>query len=134
MSRPERDARRTAAGERIEWIVGAISAALVAALLGYLAYQFAVSARSLPDLIITEAAEPGDLPGQIRFTVSNRGGRTASAVSVTLTLRDGGRAVAERRLVIDYVAADSEAAGGFLLPQGSEGLTPVLAVEGYLDP
>lgn len=127
------DPRRTAA-ERIEWTVGGVSAVLVAALLGYLIYEFLATSRSLPDLIVTETPEPGDPPGQIRFMLSNRGGRTASAVSVLLTLRDGGRVVAERRLTIDYVAAGSDAAGGFLLPPGSGDLTAVLAVEGYLDP
>jgi uncharacterized protein (TIGR02588 family) len=78
--------------------------------------------------VISVAVEPAP-PGEVRFTVRNEGGRTATAVALSLRLGDG----AERRLVIDYLPARSEASGGFVLPPGAEA-QPEITVEGYVDP
>ena len=76
--------------------------------------------------VATEAAPPGE----IRFSVRNAGGRTATAVALSLRLGDG----AERRLVIDYLPGHSQASGGFVLPAGAGQAPPEIVVEGYLDP
>ena len=78
--------------------------------------------------------EAGADADQVRFRVRNQGGRAASAVSLSLTLRDGGEIVSERRLVLDYLPGHSETTGGFVLPAGARGFAADLSVEGYLDP
>jgi hypothetical protein len=67
--------------------------------------------------------------------VRNDGRQTATAVALSLVLRDAnGSAVAERRLVLDYLPGHSEATGGFVLPPTAPALSPELVIEGYLDP
>ncbi len=124
--------RRT---ERLEWALGLVSGAIVLAIVGYLAVEGLTSAGALPDLVVAPGpAAETDGAGQLRFTLANRGGRPASAVAVSLTLRDGDRIAAVRRLMVDQVPARSTVSGAFLLPPEADGLSPTLAVDGYLDP
>lgn len=118
---------------RVEWVIGLASAMLVLAMVGYLVREAVWAAGTLPELSVAEERSEPTPGGQLRFVVANRGGRTARAVSVALTVSENGRAVT-RRLTIDYVPARSEVAGGFLLPPGPGHLDTTLAVEGYLDP
>lgn len=112
---------------RVEWVLGAVSALLVLAVVGFLVREGLGPAAAPPDLRVAEA--PSSVPGQIRFAVGNRGGRTARSVTVALVLG------AERRtLTVDYVPAHSEVTGGFLLPPGVDRAETGLEVEGYLDP
>lgn len=128
-------ARRDRAAERIEWALGLVSGVVVLGIIGYLALQGLSSARALPDLVVSAgpAAAPAGAP-QLRFTLVNRGGRAATAVALSLTLRDGARVVGQRHLTVDQVPAHSQVTGAFLLPPDAPALTPELAVEGYLDP
>lgn len=121
---------------RIEWGLGIVSAAVVLAIAGYLLYQ-AVGGASTPPALRAEIvpATPGQAPGQLRFIVRNDGGRTATAVALSLVLHaPDGTPVGERRIVLDYLPGHSEATGGFLLPEDAERLRAELVVEGYLDP
>ena len=121
--------------ERLEWALGLVSGAVVLAIAGYLAWQGLTARSQLPDLAVAEAAIPETSgPAQVRFVLRNRGASAATGVAVALVLRDGAREVTRSRLVVDLVAAGSEAEGGFLLPPGAEGLSRTLTVEGYLDP
>jgi len=121
---PGKNTSRTA--ERLEWILGIVSGIVVAALAGYLTLQGIADTRTPPRLSV--AAEPGP-SGEVRFTVHNDGGRTATAVALSL-IADG----TERRLVIDYLPGHSEASGGFVLPAGVNADASAIVVEGYLDP
>ena len=121
----------TARAERLEWILGYISGAAVLGIIGYLVWQ---GLADPPRAHLSIEAAPGRPDGQLRFTVRNNGGRTATDVAVSLTLRKGDEVFAERRLVIDYVPGHSEAEGTFLLPAGNEALSRDLVVDGYLDP
>jgi uncharacterized protein (TIGR02588 family) len=121
--------------ERLEWALGLVSGAVVLAIAGYLAWQGLTARSQLPDLAVAEAAIPETSgPAQVRFVLRNRGPSAATGVVVALVLRDGAREVTRSRLVVDLVAAGSEAEGGFLLPPSAEGLSRTLTVEGYLDP
>jgi uncharacterized protein (TIGR02588 family) len=119
--------------QRIEWLLGVASALLVLALAGYLVHEATGPAGTLPDLAVVLADEPAP-QDQVRFMVTNHGGRTAQSVTVSLTLDRDGAPAMRRSLTIDYVPAHSQATGGFILPPGARGLDPALAVEGYLDP
>jgi uncharacterized protein (TIGR02588 family) len=130
----KRHSARTA--DLVEWGLGILSAVLVLALCGYLAYEALTGSATLP---VLEAelvpAAPGEAPDQLRFVVRNTGGHTATAVSLALVLYDeAGEPAGERRIVLDYLPGHSEATGGFILPPGGERLRPELVVEGYLDP
>ena len=127
---------RLGTADRLEWALGAASAAVVLVLVGYLVYEGVSGSRTLPDIEVSILPEdPGGAGDQIRFSVKNDGGQTATAVGLTLVLRDAsGATVGERRLTLDYLPGHSEATGGFLLPDGSDGARPELVVDGYLDP
>ena len=121
--------------DRVEWALGFAAAAVVAGLVGYLVYEGLAGSRTLPVLVVeTLPAAPNDPRGQVRFVVRNDGGQTATAVGLSLELRDGSGAVAgTRRLTLDYLPGHSEATGGFVLPEGMD-WTAEIVVDGYLDP
>ena len=116
--------------DRLEWVLGAVSAAVVLAMVGYLVWQAVAETRSPARLSVAPvAAEAGN---ELRFAVRNDGGRTATGVVVRLRVRAGDRLVEERRLTLDYLPAHSEATGAFV--PAPEGEAVELSVEGYLDP
>ena len=123
--------QHTTPADRLEWILGYVSGAAVLAITGYLLWQ---GFADPPTASLSIEAAPVETDGQLRFTVRNDGGRTATDVAVSLTLRKGDDLFAELRLVIDYVPGHSGAKGAFLLPAGDEPLSRDLVVEGYLDP
>ena len=132
---PRRAATARSRTEWLEWALGAVSGLIVLALVAYLAFEGVTDARAVADLEIA-AAPPAAAPArpELRFTLSNRGGRAATAVAVSMTLKDGLRIAGVSRLTVDQVPPRSTVTGAFLLPSDAAGLTPVLAVEGYLDP
>ena len=121
----------TERAERLEWILGYVSGVAVLGIIGYLVWQ---GLAEPPGADLRIEAAPGSPDGQLRFIARNNGGRTATDVAVSLTLRKGDEVFAERRLVIDYVPSHSEAEGAFMLPAGNEALSRDLVVDGYLDP
>jgi uncharacterized protein (TIGR02588 family) len=110
---------------QIEWVVAVLSAILVLAMLLYLTAHAIRGTDALPDLSVTRLAGPSD---QLRFAVRNDGARAAQSVTVALRLGDD----EVRRTVIEFVAANSEVQGAFLL-DGSDP-SAELVVESYLDP
>ena len=116
----------------VEWIVGAVSAGVVALTLGFLTLHAVRSAEAAPDLAI--ARERPEEPGaaQLRFVVSNAGERPARDVTVALRLR--GNPGDKRTLTIDFVPANSQVAGAFLLEGDARTPDYDLRVESYLDP
>jgi uncharacterized protein (TIGR02588 family) len=120
-------ARGSNGAERVEWALGLLCGLAVLALAGFLVREGLRSGRTPP--VLSVATEPA-APGEVRFTVRNDGGRTATAVALSLRLGDG----AERRLVIDYLPGHSETSGGFALPAGADQAAPEITVEGYVDP
>ena len=96
---------------------------------GYLGLGGAARRRARRRASSVDDASPAPA-GELRFTVRNDGGRTATAVALSLRLGDG----AERRLVIDYLPGHSEASGGFVLPRAAAPAMPEIVVEGYVDP
>lgn len=121
---------------RIEWIVGCVSAILVAVLMGHLANEALFGDTRPPDLhaIVErrEAVEGGTL---LIVAISNRGDRAAAEVAVEAVKVDGSHSV-RREIRFDYVAARSVRRGAFLLEDGSDDdLTELrLHVQGYVEP
>jgi uncharacterized protein (TIGR02588 family) len=120
-------ARGSSGAERVEWALGLLCGLAVLALAGFLLREGLRSGATPP--VLSVAIEPAP-SGEVRFTVRNDGGRTATALALSLRLGDG----AERRLVIDYLPGHSEASGGFVLPAGMAPEAAQLVVEGYVDP
>lgn len=119
--------------DTIEWALGLAAAAGVAAIIGYLGWQGLAEAGLPPELSVEPLASGAE--GRVAFVARNRGGATATDVSIVLRLHDdAGAVVAEHALTIDYLPAHSEVTGAFVLPPGTGGLTRELAVEGYVDP
>lgn len=115
----------------IEWIVGTLSAALVAGLAGYLLYEAAFGDVRPPDLRVTiENVEPVDGGTQARIVVRNHGDRAASGVTVRATgLRDD-----TRQIEFDYVAGHSVRYGAIILPQQISASDLRIEIGGYVEP
>jgi uncharacterized protein (TIGR02588 family) len=120
-------ARDRNTAERVEWALGLVCGLAVLALAGFLVREGLRSGATPPALSVTTEPGPDD---ELRFTLRNDGGRTATAVALSVRFGDG----AERRVVIDYLPARSEASGGFALPPGTAPAAAEVVVEGYVDP
>lgn len=130
------DAQRDIDKPMIEWIVGGISAAIVAVLLGFLVYE-ALFADSLPPSLTAtiEALEPTDEGTVVRVAVTNGGDKAAAAVQVQCIVVGREGAEANREIELDYVAGHGVRRGAFIF---AERLDPQLPIEveivGYTEP
>jgi uncharacterized protein (TIGR02588 family) len=128
--------RRTPSGRNsafpVELVLAIVSGCLVIAMAGYLLHAAFFITPSPVSLAVSTA--PADDQGQVRYTVRNDGGRTASNVYVSVVLRDGERLVGRRTVMLDYVPPHSEISGGLLLQPGELALEREFVVEGYMDP
>ena len=116
--------------DRVEWVLGAASAAVVLAIVGFFVWQGLGETRAPARLSVAPvAAEAGN---ELRFAVRNDGGRTATGVVVRLRVRSGDRVLEERRLTLDYLPGHSEVMGAFALAAAGDAVE--LSVEGYVDP
>ncbi|MBP7003389.1 hypothetical protein [Amaricoccus sp.] len=109
--------------QRIEWVVAAASAAIVASVIGYLVRD-GLRDETPPDLQV-EAAPYDPATRRLAFILHNAGGTAANAVVVSAVAADGARA----SLTIDFAPPGSEVAGAFLLDAPAE-----IVVDGYVDP
>ena len=99
----------------IEWLTGAVSALLVAAMIGWVGWQAMTRTASPPDLFIAIAATGKAAAGyRVAFDIRNAGTTTAAAVTVVGTLADGRTVIEEAQVTFDYVAAESTASGALL--------------------
>ena len=117
--------------ERIEWIAGSVSALVVLGMIGFFVYEAISGADGLPRLEVT--VDPVDqIAGgtHLRYLIRNEGGRAASAVTLSVTLPDGGR----RSVIVDYVPAHSQVSGGLNVPESARPGDLELTVDGYVDP
>jgi len=118
-----------------EWIVAAVSAALVLAVLGFLIYDGVRSPRTPPDVTVEvdsiQTAGPGYL---VLFRARNNGHSTAAAVVVEGELAaDTGRVEASET-TIDYVAPGGLQRGGLYFEHDPRRLRLRLRAQGYRDP
>ena len=113
--------------ERIEWIAGSVSALVVLGMIGFFVYEAISGADGLPRLEVT--VDPVDqIAGgtHLRYLIRNEGGRAASAVTLSVTLR--------RSVIVDYVPAHSQVSGGLNVPESARPGDLELTVDGYVDP
>lgn len=115
----------------VEWIFGIASAILVAALALFLAYEALFSPAGPPQLSATvESIEHLAGATVVNVAVFNRGGETASAVTVAAAAEGNG--ASPKEIQFDYVAPGAVRRGAFVFA-GQAG--PVrIEVQGFTDP
>jgi uncharacterized protein (TIGR02588 family) len=118
-----------------EWIVAALSAALVLGVVGFLIYDGVRSPATSPDVTVEvdsiQAAGPGYL---VLFRAENRGRGTAAEVVVEGELAaDTGRVEASET-TLDYVPPGGVARGGLYFERDPRRLKLELRAHGYRDP
>lgn len=125
----------TASGDAVEWLLGAISAVAVAALIGFLLHHALASPSLEPEIEVT-AGRIGQRGGTyyVDFRALNRGKTTAAAVTVEGTLTDGQRTVETSEVTFDYLPAQSEQQGALAFQSDPESHRLELTVKGYRDP
>ena len=119
----------------VEWLIGGISAALVVALLGYLAYRGLATDGRPPEFAV--AVEKIDRLGErfhVSVAVSNSGGATAAGVIVRATLGEQGELIETGEIEFDYLPAGSTRRGAFVFANDPASRELELSVLGYTDP
>lgn len=118
---------------RLEWIVGAIGAAIVAAVLGVLIYEALTYHEGAPVLVARVLdVTPTEGGFVVRFVTENQGPSTAAEVVVRATLKDGG--VEEAETTLDYVARKSSREAGMIFRRDPRSGTLELAARSYRKP
>lgn len=119
---------------RLEWIVGALGAAIVVGVLGVLIHE-ALTYREGAPVLVTRVIDvtPTEAGFVVRFMTENRGPSTADVV-VAATLREGGRVVEEAETTLDYVARKSDRGGGFVFRRDPASGDLELAAKSYRKP
>ena len=119
----------------IEWLTGLLSALLITALLGWVAWEAFTRQATPPELSIsvltTERASGGY---RVTFDIHNTATTTAAAVSVVGRLLEGEKVIEEHQVIFDYVAAESKATGAILFHADPAGRHIDIRAAGYTDP
>ncbi len=119
----------------IEWLTGAVSAALVAGMIGWIGYEAATGSEGQPELSTRIVHQEKTGAGyRVTFLIENAGKRTASAVVVQGEIKDGDRVVETSEVTFDYVPANSSASGALLFRSDPEAGRPEIRPAGYSDP
>lgn len=97
---------------RLEWIVFAVSLLLVAATFGYLIREALTTRKSPPDIVVA-LGEPrvGSAGFMVPVVATNRGGRTAEDVQITVTLELPGGSSQGSAILIPFLPRESKRQG-----------------------
>ncbi|WP_337063326.1 hypothetical protein [Kineococcus sp. G2] len=134
-----RDGRSTGAdertgGARLERVLGAVGAVLLAALLGFLGYQASTrdgDSRVLVDLVAVERTPAGFVT---TVEVTNGGGETARSVQVHGEIVRNGTTVSQASATVPYVPADSRRRAVLVFGADPAGADLRLRAVGYVAP
>ena len=119
----------------IEWLTGAVSALLIAAMLGWLAWEAFTRDATPPDLAVKVLTTERTAAGyRVTFDIYNTATTTAAAVTVVGRLTEGEQVIEENEVVFDYVAAESSSNGAILFRNDPAGRTMDIRAIGYTDP
>ncbi|MGE6784495.1 TIGR02588 family protein [Ensifer adhaerens] len=118
----------------VEWLTGVVSAALIVALIGWIAFEAVTQDRGPPDLSVSiiniERRAGGYL---VMFAANNTAGRTAAGVVIRGEVTAGGRVIETVETTLDYVPMRSSARGGFIFRNAPEGRSRLFAT-GFSEP
>ncbi len=120
----------------LEWVVGIISAAAVAGILGFLGREAIVGETQPPNLVATidrvDEVEQGTL---IVVSLSNNGDQAAAEVTLEARFAGAGTEPAQKEIRFDYVAAHGVRQGAFIIEGPAPRPADVrLTVHGYVQP
>lgn len=120
---------------RLEWIVGALGAAIVVGVLGVLTHEALTYHEGAP-VLVTRIIDVTPTEGGfvVRFLTENRGPSTAAEVVVAATLKDGDRVVEEAETTLDYIARKSDRGAGVIFKRDPASGTLELAAKSYRKP
>ena len=129
-----RNDRSDATKPLAEWIVGALSAVLVAAVIAFLLYQALLQEARPPDLAVAiESIDRAGSGATVRIAVTNSGDEAAAGVMVRALQRDG-QDTLQRDVTFDYVAGHSVRRGAFVLPGDAAPDDLTVEITGYVEP
>jgi len=119
----------------IEWVVGAVSAILVACLILYLGYQALFGETRPPDLLPTvERIDQFNNGTVVMLAVANRGDEAAAAVTVFASASDASGRALRKQIEFDYIAAHAVRRGAFVFPGPISSDALDLEIGGYTEP
>lgn len=120
---------------RLEWILGILGLALLAAAVCYLTYR-GLTRPSAPGAVVVTVIDVQPVGGAhvVKFSVRNEGSENLSHLHLTARLSDGDRQVESARAFIDYLPAHSEQRGGVYLRNDPRRHTLRIDPEGYTEP
>jgi len=119
----------------IEWATGAISAAIVLVVIGWIAKDALTDRSTSPDLygsvLQVEARSNGY---QVLFEIRNGSSQTASQVTVRGELMEDSKSIEAAETVIDYVPGVSKAKSGIIFQNNPEGKTISIRAISFNEP
>lgn len=119
----------------IEWVVGALCALLVVAMIGFVLYQGVVEATPRPAITVERGdVGPAGDGFRVGFRALNSGGQTAAGVTVEGVLLRDGRQIEASEVQLDYVPARSERRGALLFTVDPRTHQLELRAKGYRQP
>lgn len=130
------DSERSTGRPLVEWVVGALSCVVVAALAGFLLYR--ALSEDTPTVRLSaavEAVEQSVDGALVRIVLSNSGDATATGVRVRATRRDAASPDMAGEIEFDYVASRAVRRGAFVMTGGA--LAPediALEIVGFVEP
>jgi len=120
----------------LEWVIGALSGIMVAALVAYLGYRAISTDRRPPvfDLAVEEIESVGGA-FHIAISATNNGDETAADLVVSATLTDGEQLIETGEIQFDYLPAGSTRRGAFVFRNDPARTGQLrLSVLGYSEP
>ncbi|MBP1852320.1 TIGR02588 family protein [Rhizobium halophytocola] len=118
----------------VEWITGAVSGLLVAALIGWIGWQAVTASAEAPYFMVdgVRTTKIGD-GWRVEFAVHNKANTTAAGVVVEGTLKTGETAETDQ-VTLDYVPGQSETTGGLMFSSDPAKAALKIRVAGYTEP
>ena len=121
----------------LEWIVFAISLALVLFVAGFLAYS-AIALEDTPPELTVELQEPSAAPGGagyiVPFTIRNRGSQSAADVRLEVKLLANGEEVETSETTLPLVPYQSERSGTLIFSEDPRAGELVPEIKSFLEP
>ena len=118
-----------------EWIVAALSAALVLGVVGFLIYDGVRSPATPPDITVeVDSIQPAGPGYLVLFRAENRGRSTAAGVVVEGELQADTGQVEVSETTIEYVPAGGRQRAGLYFSHDPRRLRLKLRAQGYREP
>ncbi|RXF72962.1 TIGR02588 family protein [Hansschlegelia zhihuaiae] len=120
---------------RLEWVVAALGAALVAGVFGMLLHE-ALTYEDGPPVIVATVLDVHRTEGGhvVRFTAENRGHTTAAEVTVLGRLTEGDRTLEQAEITLDYIARKSSREAGLVFQRDPASAKLELKATSYRKP